>query len=358
MRKLLLLFALFPSLAFAQVPWNGILTTQRATDWRNVGVVGGIPTVSTLCGTQPTASIASINAAITADVGGASPCVINIPSVSGASGTIQINYAGKANIVLRGTGASSTILTWTTHPSFTCGIASATFICIWDGDSGSPDSWSNRVNWNAGYAQGSTVLTCSWQGTGATPVSSGTAGVGASQSQTVTVSACNGVSTYGSSCGAGTSVTITPPIYMPNWNSGQSPKATWSGVLPVSNVGVEDLEINNQSGANGVLYELTHPHNVWLNGVASLVDPTVASDTNHVLVWAGDHVTIQNSYFYGSFPGSSGYGADPAISSCDVLIQNNITQHMDTGYMSESGCGNVYGYNYAIDNYFGGGWQQ
>ena len=393
MKKLFLISLLFSTLAFAQVPWTGLLTTARATDWRNAGVPGGVPNVTALCATQPSASIASINAAINADKGGASPCVINIPAVSGATGSIVVSYAGVANIVLRGTGANSSVITYSSGPGLSnCNGLNQTYVCVWNGDSSSPGNWvsTNNANWTGGLSQGSTVLTfsnttnlkvgyqvvlyqtnpvsdtgniwpcqtsgfdgaCSWQGTGSTPTST------TSQSQMITVAACNGVSTYGSSCGAGTSVTSSTPIYLPNWNAGQSPKAAWGNTMPISGVGLEDFKVNDQTGTNGIFVELHQTVNSWVKGLATIANPAAASDTNHILVWASSHNTVEDSYMYGSYPASSGYGLDFAASSCDNLSQNDITQHMDTGFMSETGCANVYGYNYSIDNYFGGAWQQ
>lgn len=392
-----LMLLLSSSAAFGQA-WAGLLTSARAIDWTHVGATipaGSIPN----CATQPSASISSINSAIAADVGGASYCVINIPAVSSASTTIVVNHAGKGNIILRGTGAASSIITYTGRGGLTnCNGLNSTFLCVWNGDSGSAGNWpgTNSANWTGGLSQGSTVLTLSnttnlkvgyqivlyqtdlssdpgnifpaqtcgfngavsWQGTGSTPVSSCSAGAAASQSQMETVTACNGVTTYGSSCGAGTSVTVQSPIYMPNWNSGQSPKAAWGNTMPISNVGVEDLEINNQTTANGILIEFHQSLNSWINGVATIANPAVASDTNHVLIWSSNHDTYESSYMYGSYPGSSGYGVDFGASSSDNLAQNSISQHMDTGFITETGIANVFGYDYSIDNYFGGTWQQ
>lgn len=385
-------------LSFGQVPWNGLLTTSRAIDWRNAGATiptGTIPN----CATQPSASIASINAAIAADVGGGSYCVVNIPAVSSAVGTVIVRYAGKANVILRGTGANSSILTYSGATGLSnCNGLNATYICLWNGDSSSPGNWvsTNSANWTGGLSQGSTVLTlsnttnlkvgmqvvlyqtdpstdpgniwpcqstnfnnaCSWQGTGSTPVSGGGAGAGASESQMIVVAACNGVSTYGSSCGAGTSVTSATPIYMPDWTSGRNPKAAWGNTMPISNVGVEDLKVNDQSSSNGIFIEVHQANNWWLNGTGTIANPAAASDTNHILVWASTHGTAENCYMYGSYPASSGYGLDFAADSADNVAQNCITQHMDTGFITETGMANVFDFDYSIDNYFGGTWQQ
>lgn len=109
------------STAFAQ-PWAGVLDPARAIDWRQAGVPGGIPSATwTQCGatipaygTSATPAVPDqINNAIQAC--GANQYVLLGPGTFWLSNSIMFG-AGvtvKSNVVLRGSGANSTILKFT-----------------------------------------------------------------------------------------------------------------------------------------------------------------------------------------------------------------------------------------------------
>lgn len=382
--------------------WTGILAPNRAINWTNAGatIPSGTPAN---CATQPSASITSVNAAIAADVGGSSYCTINVPAGTIAAGgtTLLISHAGQANILLKGAGANQTFFTWSSSPSYNCTGIGPTGFCITSGDSSSMSGTNvlaNSAVINSGYAQGSQTLNlagfanlkvgtnlvlmqqdpatdngnaffcgsssatvgplggCSWQGSSVSPRPGS---VAFSETQLVYVTGC-GATTYGAACTSGT-VTISSPIYAPNWTSGQNPHAWWANGLPITNVGVMDLSIDT-SGATGTkeVGNINNAQNVWIEGVRS-VNGTVAGSTSaydHWLVWQSTHVTTEFNYMYGSAAQSGGYGIDWAAASSDSLAESNITQHMDTGYITETSVGSVFGYNFATDNYYGSNWQQ
>jgi glucuronoarabinoxylan endo-1,4-beta-xylanase len=380
------------------IPWSGILSTARAIDWRNAGAVIPGGTISN-CATQPSASITSINAAIAADEGGGSYCVINIPAGTIAAGStaLLISHAGQANIILKGAGANQTFLTWSGSTSQNCTGIGPTAVCITSGDSSSMSGTNvlaNSATISSGYTQGSTTVnlsgfanlkvgsnlilmqqdpgsdngnayfcntsgsngTCSWQGSSVSPRPGG---LNFSQTQTVYVTGC-GTTTYGAACTSG-AVTISSPIYAPNWTSGQSPHAWWANGLPITNVGVQDFSVDT-SGAAGTkeVGNINNAQNVWIEGMRT-INGTVAGSTSaydHWLIWQSTHVTAEFNYMYGSAAQSGGYGIDFVASSSDSLAQSNITQHMDTGYITETAVGSVFGYNFATDNYYGQNWQQ
>ena len=377
--------------------WSGILAPTRAdANWPNAGATiptGTIPA----CSTQPSSNTpAAITTAFAADAGGASYCQINIPAGTyNVSGTINLNYAGKANVILSGAGPNQTFFVWTGGGSMNCNGLNVTEVCTWGGNSNTMAgslTWPNSASVTSGYSQGSTTLTlssfsnlkvgmlvdliqrdpgsdngnayfcattgsngtCSWQGASSAPRPSGTNN---SQTQLVAVTAC-GTSTFGAACTSGT-VTIDSPIKAPNWTSGASPSAWWAGTMPISNVGIENISFDVSAITAGIFDECHMCNNVWYNNVRQ-VNGTVSgqSSTNHFIEWNSHKVTIQNSYMYGSNPAAEGYGIDFDASTSDSLGQNNITQHVETGYITETGVGNVFGYNYAVDNYFGSNWQQ
>ena len=80
-----------------------------------------------------------------------------------------------------------------------------------------------------------------------------------------------------------------------------------------------------------------------------------------IVFYDSNHITVRDSYFYGASPTSEGYGVDSGPGSANNLAENNIFQHLPTANISESSCCNVFGYNYAVDNYYNNGapnWQQ
>ncbi|HTV54137.1 MAG TPA: hypothetical protein VMI06_04400 [Terriglobia bacterium] len=373
--------------------WSGILAQNRAIDWTGAGAT--IPTtLPAKCATQPSAqTITALNAAIAADEGGSSYCTIDISSwgTVNVTGTLLISYAGKANIVINGGGANVTQLVWTATPGNDCIGFNATNLCVFNGDTSSNAgsmSWPNSAAVSSGYSQGSTSLVlanhtnlkvgseiqiaqndpatdngnawfcqssgangdCSQQGASSAPG-------GASETQMVTVTAC-GASAFGASC-TGSTVTISPAIYAPNWSSAQSPKAWWSNTFPVYNVGVQNLSLDVSGITAGTISECSDCSNVWFENMRQ-VNGTAAGKaaTNHFQLWQSNHITVEFSYMYGANPQYNGYGIDFGGGTSDSLALSNITQHMPTGYITETSVGDVFAYNYAVDNYFGSQWQQ
>jgi hypothetical protein len=111
MKRLLLIpLLLASSLVFGQA-WSGILDPSRAIDWSQAGVVGGIPSRTTLCTTTACTTLntpanvtaANINAAIAS---APANTVVLLPA-----GTFNvssgIDFAHKSNITLRGQGPNS-----------------------------------------------------------------------------------------------------------------------------------------------------------------------------------------------------------------------------------------------------------
>ncbi len=104
--------------------------------------------------------------------------------------------------------------------------------------------------------------------------------------------------------------------------------------------------------------------NSWLNNVSLINNDELNSAARkHVELGSSAHITVQNSYMFGSQPSSEGYGIDFLWGTSDSLDQNNICQHIATCNILETGVGDVIGYWYAVDNFYTGGgsdpnWQQ
>lgn len=371
--KLILLLLLFACPALAQnqgpedtgatasgsVPATNPIAPSREIDWSttNPGVVGGIPSRSTVCSSlTSSASAATINAAIAA-------CPAN-QVVSLAAGTYNLTsglvFNQKNNVTLRGAGGYSTFLNFTGNVS--CRGLTAAICAEGDGNySGSP---VNSANWTAGYSVGTTSITLSstnhlaigsllildqtddssdpgstyvCQSTACSQEGPGGAGrSGRGQQQIVTVT---GIS--------GSTVSFTPGLYMPNWSSSHSPGAWWA-TTNVSGDGIENLSINNASSGASAGIMLMNSTNCWIKGVRSL-----NGNRNHVWLYLSAHDEVIGSYFYGTQGGASqSYGIE-LFQTSDVLVENNILQHIVAPTIENgANAGDVVAYNYAIDDYY------
>src|SRR5438128_12607120 len=107
---LALLFG-WAGVAHAQL-WSGILAPSRAIDWaaNQPGVIGGIPTRTTICSTlSPGATAAQINSAIAACPSG-QVVFLNAGTYNLSTGII---FNNKNNVTLRGAGPNLTFLVFT-----------------------------------------------------------------------------------------------------------------------------------------------------------------------------------------------------------------------------------------------------
>ena len=163
-----------------------------------------------------------------------------------------------------------------------------------------------------------------------------------SQVQIVKVTAVNG-STY----------TIDPPLYSPNWRASQSP-AVWWASTPLQNAGVEDLSVDatNSNGMTNV--SMVNAANDWVKGVRLV--RTCQCQRDLVQLMDAVHCTIESNYLYGTQGESVNYGIESYVAS-DNLIDNNILQHVVAPMMVQPALGSVYAYNFAInDTYYDSGY--
>jgi len=359
---------LFWSAAAAQAQ-QSILSSNRSIDWSKAGVTGGIPNRTAICATLgPGATVTQINSAI-------STCPAN-QVVKLSAGTYNltggVDFGGKSNVTLRGDGPDQTFLVFTGDTS--C-LGKGSNICIRGSDLSyyGPGPPRYVVNWTGGYAKGTTSVTLSattglsvgmkmvldqlndtadtgnvfvCQASGVCTEQGGTTNgrdnPNRAQHQIVTVT---GIS--------GNTVSFTPPLYMPNYRSDRSPSAWWgnAGALATGN-GVEDLSMDTTNGqASYSAIEVIFAHNSWIKGVRVVNCPTPVACVGLFHV---DHVTVRDSYFYGSrnySVGSTTYGVD-LFGTADNLIENNIFQHRTSPFVANGDQGSVIAYNYSIDDYY------
>jgi hypothetical protein len=369
--------------------WSGVLAPPRAIDWANAGAT--ITNRTTQCGSTIaayTGTAATINTAIANCTAGQ---YVQLGAGTFTVSTSIVN-ATASNVTLRGMGPDQTFIVWSGTSSNCTGLGGVAF-CVFNGENNTyVGNQPNLANWTAGYSTGTTSLTfgsmaagsintlhigslmildqkddpsdpganiwacqtsgsngsCSQQGAGGTAVS------GRGQTQQVTVTSINGTGPW--------TIGISPGLYAPNWVSGRSPQAWWSPKLPLTGFGIENLSLDTHNLGNlQAIVQFTNATNCWVKNVRSINNTsTNGAARKHVLVWQATHITVRDSYFYGSSPTSEGYGVDFSSVSADNLAENNIFQHIAAATLAEVSVGDVFGYNYAIDNFYNNGaptWQ-
>lgn len=388
--------------------WSGLCANNRcpSSAWPNAGA-GAIPARTTICqtlgvsGQIPTyaqsVTAANIVSALQACAGTNQTVFLNTGTYTMSTTLFGPGDGGAtpSNVTLRGAGANKTILNWPSSASLNnCNGIGPTATCLYNGDSGALQYSANVLGVSSGMTQGSTSVVlgsapsgfsgsisnlkvgaligfnqldltsdngnwffcgstlCSQQGSG--NAWNSPSGTYRAQMQMVTVT---GIS--------GSTVTFTPAIYAPQWSSGLTPYATFSTSLPLTGFGLEQMELNTQQlGDIQAQVEFLWATDSWVDDVAFVNNVAQSGAARkHVEGFSDAHLTVQNSYAYGSSPSSEAYGVDLGWGTCDSLVQNNIFQHMATGTITEDACANVFGYNFAVDNFYTGNgsapnWQQ
>ena len=380
--------------------WSGVLDPSRAVDWTQMGA-GTIPTNYVQVGSTIaayTGTVDAINTAL-AQCNGTGQYVLLGPgtfnlSAGGSNGGIRIT---KNKCVLRGSGPTQTKLVFSSRDA--CGGELASICLLSAVQVVDPDTTPNVANWTDGFSKGSTQITLSANTAGSlSPVvgttlfldqlqdsvndrsldngnifaclghpnctQSGGGGDGRStrpQNQWVTVSSIPaGSCTPAQPC----TVNIAPPIYMPNWRSSQNPQAWWYNNLLETGMGLENFSVDGSavSGTSLGVIAMKGVQNFWMKNVIVIdihTEIPPAGQTSSVRVYASHNGTIRDSYFIGR-ASQDMYGINPYLSG-DLLIENNIFQHINTPINNEQSFGNVYGYNYIVRDIWGptnGQWLQ
>jgi hypothetical protein len=353
--------------------WSGVLDPTRAVDWSQAGA-GTIPNRTTVCSTlNPGASASQIASAVSACPAG------QVVFLNAGTYNLSAGILMSGNVTLRGAGADQTRLVFTSGNG--CGGVAAS-ICVFNGDSNYKAQPGNTANWTSGYAKGATQITLSsvsnlqvgslvildqlqdsvddhfiYQAAipGVTCINNGNSTCdyntrnGRPQFQIVTVAACGTATANGQACN-GTNVTISPGLYMPNWNALQSPGAWWSSNLPITGVGIENLSIDSSASASANAITFFNGARNWIKGIRSL-NP----HNHHVEFWQSAHITVRDSYFWSTQSNvEESYGIE-AYPASDDLVENNIFHHISNPMLLAGATGDVYAYNYSLQDVFGDG---
>lgn len=390
--------------------WANQLAANRATNWQQAGVRGGIPSGTwTQCG--PTISAYSGTAVAIQNAmkqqGSYAGCGPNHYILLG-SGTFNLSTGevnkGISNMVLRGMGANQTKLVFSGVSTCAGGGGQCT-VSFEDNNGEYPAGISVATRWTAGYSQGATQITVAnasvlninagqtmlvldqadtgfsgntaaagGGGTSGSAVDNGEAFMCSSSKTSSTGCAYNGpngggartnrwqveyhvVTACSPSCSnaGSTTLTITPPLTYPTWNSARSPEAY--AIQANSYVGVEDLTIDMSPITNlntgHFNLDFNNIHDYWVKGV-TLLRGTQGGVTGFQLLYG----QVEDSYVYNMGQSHNGLDPNPAdpssigLSGDYNLVQNNILPWTrDALYMANSSVGNVWAYNY-IPNCF------
>jgi chitodextrinase len=316
------------------------IPTARRTTWQgNVGIPGGIPTTYTNCVTTAcntlyggTVTVASINAALAS---APNDTVVRIPA-----GTYSINgtisFQGLTNVILRGSGMTSTVLN-----------NSSASPNIGTGDMGMLASGRSITG---GATKGATSITSS-------NVSGVTIGslLYVSQTNPSYVRAC----TIGGQYLMSQAVTVTSVVgstvnFTPALMTDFSLSPVYAYTQPsATNVGLENLTVNSTAGPNNTM-NIWWADQVWVKGVkiSGYVD-------TGIFVLNSSRVEIQKNYIYATAAThADGYGVqlrsyEPGTAS-NSLIENNLFDGGPGAYlrnfMNDGGTSNVFAYNYVTHN--------
>ena len=367
-RKLLILsfliaFALVPAASQAQQPWSGILDPSRAVDWRNAGFA--IPAVTNVCTTLSSgATNAQINTAITNCNGSGGGVVLLNAGIYSLSGEIVM----KSNVVLRGAGASTTLLQFSAGGS-ACSLGGTEEVCFtgslnWNG------SPNHLTSWTGGYAKGGTQVTLgSTSGLSVGQILILDQADDASDTGNYYVCQTLSCSTEGGSPGrvvggvnytqqeykvvtniAGNVVTISPPLYSPNWRSSQAPGAWWA-TTTIQNAGIENLTLDYSASTNFSGIAFFNAYKCWAKNIRSIYTNGSSGGRNHVWLQYSKNIVVRDSYFFGTRAASTlSYGVE-TWQTGDCLIENNIFQQVVAPLLVGNAEGCVFGYNFGVNDF-------
>jgi hypothetical protein len=326
-----------------------IIPANRAIDWSQVGIPGGVPNRTTICANiTATASTAAIQNALNA-------CPAN-QVVLLAAGTYNISsLTVPSGVVLRGAGPQQTILS--ASGSGTGFIKFGHGVTPYIGNSTSitggaiAGSTSITVSSANGIAVGSYLMitqlndpsyvtittsngTCTWCDGGI-----GWNGTRV-QGQIVEVTSVSG-NTIGVSPGLYISYTLTP--------------LATSFSMGAKYAGVEDLQVYmNDTGYVANFYFSGAAYS-WIKNVESNY-----TDGDHAQLHWGYRNEIRDSYFHDAFTHSPGQTDDDifvADKTTGTLIENNALRRQHISIMLNWGsAGNVIAYNYMDNNFDSSGY--
>ncbi len=336
-----------------------ILSSDRVTDWSIAGVIGGIPSYTTVYQTKTASdSLAAIQVAVD-----------NCPDdqvVYLAAGTYDFNYGTlylrNPRMVLRGAPANATVI-------------EKGFILVQGQPPQVPAIGATTnggiANWTGGYSTGATSITLDstlhldygtlqvgnllvldQEDDPALVNPDGQSGTflegqrtGRHQQQLVKVTSVSGSGPF--------TVGISPGLVAGNWSGSLNPKAFWWEITTapynyanVYNIGIENIKLVGEAGDSAKI-DILGAWNCWVTGC----------DWNDqfqrgLAIQKSLHCTVRNNRWNSAQNyGVTCYGVELHTSTA-VLIEDNIFVEISTPVEVTGSVGCVIAYNYAVDQIY------
>ena len=151
---------------------------------------------------------------------------------------------------------------------------------------------------------------------------------------------------------SGATLTLNRPLYL-TYRSGLNPQIRTQGF--VEHAGVERLFVKKTvPSADGATFVFKNAAYCRVRDVES--DHT---RTSHAATNTAYRCEFRGNYFHHAYDhggGGHGYGVNLGLHTTDCLVQDNIFRHLRHSMLVQVGaCGNVFGYNYSIENVQGEG---
>ena len=125
-------------------------------------------------------------------------------------------------------------------------------------------------------------------------------------------------------------------------------------INPVENISIECLKIKRLDNSSP-----EQTSNISFQYTANSVVSNIESENcnfSHIEASNSSNITISNSYFHHSFEyggGGRAYGVMLQFSTGEVLVQNNVFEHLRHSMITQAGAnGNVFAYNYSFDPFW------
>lgn len=333
---------------------------SRVISWSGAGVIGGIPSRTTIYKTLQASSYGNgSNDASSAINSALSSCPSGEVVLLG-SGTFKVasTIHVPSNVTLRGSGPQSTILNMTgtgigvefggnVPPYGTNAISSTNSVAISAGDSKGSSSLTVTGSLS-GLAPGSLIWLSELNDSSVPVTQYGGAGV-----CTWCDGGMGGIRSLGQiarvTSVSGNTIGIDPAMNT-TYSSSLKPLVILVTNSPTHDAGVESLQMYDNHTGLTANFGLEATYNCWINNVESNY-----SDADHVDLDYSTHDTVSDSYFHDSFVHTSG-STDSELAlrnfSSACLVQNNVFRRLHVSVMFEWGAsGNVVAYNYMDGNF-------
>ena len=350
----LLSLALFGCLAASAVDPLPANRKAAGVGWGGlVGVPGGIPKRTTIFTNIPAGSMTTTIIQACLDQCPSNQ-VVQLAAGTYSLGSLTITRNG---VTLRGAGPNSTI------------INCSSYFCI-----GQPSAWwnefqtpvaGNHRDWTAGYAQGTTTITVS--STAGMTVGNLLFMDQVNDADTTAYSPVNPDGPYVTGeytsvahpllgydriqfqmnrikSISGNQITLTEPLYMPNWNASLLPQV-WFETTPrvIEMSGIEDLAIRTGGGSGGIYLQYTY--GCWAKNNDISIGTT--AHIGYIFQVMCVRSEVRHNYLHDTGVADR-YGIHTRMVG-GTLVEDNIINAHSTMLMVNGVSGSVYAYNYGTN---------